>query len=42
MDLPREFTRTLRSNESARLRCHKSWANEKGCVGLEASMLEKL
>jgi hypothetical protein len=42
MDVPHEVARILHSNEAARLRCHKSCADAKGCVGLEASMLEKL
>lgn len=42
MGLPREVAQILHSNEAARLRCHKSCDEAKGCIGLEASMLEQL
>ncbi|MEP3054295.1 hypothetical protein [Ascidiaceihabitans sp.] len=42
MGLPREVAQILHSNEAARLRCHKSCDEAKGCIGLEALTLEQL
>ena len=42
MDLPSEIAHALRSNELARLGCHRSCAVSDACLGLESSILVEL